>query len=38
MARSDEIRALANYNQALATLAAAESSTLQRHNLDVQAP
>ncbi len=35
-ARSDEIRALANYNQALANLAAAEGSTLQRHNLDVE--
>lgn len=36
-ARSDEIRALANYNEALATLAAAEGSTLQRRNLDVVA-
>jgi outer membrane protein TolC len=36
LARSDEIRALANYNQALANLAAAEGSTLQRHNLDVE--
>ena len=35
-ARSQEIRALANYNQALANLAAAEGSTLQRHNLDVE--
>ena len=35
-ARSDEIRALANYNQALANLAAAEGGTLQRHNLDVE--
>ena len=35
-ARSDEIRALANYNQALANLAAAEGSTLERHNLDVE--
>jgi outer membrane protein TolC len=34
-ARSDEIRALANYNQALANLAAAEGSTLQRRQLDV---
>ena len=36
-ARSNEIRALANYNQALANLAAAEGSTLQRNNLDLQA-
>ena len=36
-ARSQEIRALANYNQALANLAAAEGSTLQRRNLDVEA-
>ena len=36
-ARSDEIRALANYNEALANLAAAEGSTLQRRNLDVVA-
>ena len=36
-ARSQEIRALANYNQALANLAAAEGSTLQRRNLDVAA-
>ena len=35
-ARSQEIRALANYNQALANLAAAEGSTLERHNLDVE--
>ena len=34
--RSLEIRALANYNQALANLAAAEGSTLQRHNLEVE--
>ena len=36
-ARSQEIRALANYNQALANLAAAEGSTLQRRNLDLEA-
>src|ERR1019366_1864120 len=36
-ARSQEIRALANYNQALATLAQQEGSTLKRHNLDVKA-
>jgi outer membrane protein len=36
-ARSQEIRALANYNQALANLAADEGSTLQRRNLDVGA-
>jgi HAE1 family hydrophobic/amphiphilic exporter-1 len=35
-AKSQEIRALANYNQALANLAADEGSTLQRHNLDVE--
>jgi outer membrane protein len=34
-ARSQEIRSLANYNQALANLAAAEGSTLQRDKLDV---
>ena len=36
-ARSQEIRALANYNEALANLAAAEGSTLQRRNLDLEA-
>ena len=36
-ARSQEIRALANYNQALANLAAAEGSTLQRQHLDIEA-
>jgi outer membrane protein TolC len=36
-ARSQEIRALANYNQALAGLAAAEGSTLQRRNLEIMA-
>jgi outer membrane protein TolC len=35
-ARSQEIRALANYNQALANLAAAEGSSLQRDQLDLQ--
>lgn len=35
-ARSQEIRALANYNQALASLAAAEGSSLQRDKLDVE--
>jgi len=36
-ARSNEIRALANYNQALASLAAAEGSSLQRDNLAIEA-
>ena len=36
-ARSDEIRALANYNEALATLAQQEGSTLERRHLDIQA-
>jgi len=36
-ARSQEIRALANYNEALANLAAAEGSALQRRNLDLEA-
>jgi outer membrane protein len=35
-ARSQEIRALANYNQALASLAAAEGSSLQRDKLDLK--
>jgi HAE1 family hydrophobic/amphiphilic exporter-1 len=35
-AKSQEIRALADYNQALANLAAAEGTTLQRRNLDLQ--
>ena len=35
-ARSQEIRALANYNQALANLAADEGSTLERNHLDVE--
>ncbi len=36
-ARSQEIRALADYNKALANLAAAEGSTLQRQNLELLA-
>ncbi len=36
-ARSQEIRALANYNEALTNLAQQEGSTLQRRNLDVVA-
>ena len=36
-ARSQEIRSLANYNEALANLAAAEGTTLQRQNLDLEA-
>jgi HAE1 family hydrophobic/amphiphilic exporter-1 len=36
-ARSQEIRALADYNKALASLAAAEGSTLQRRNLEISA-
>jgi len=36
-ARSQEIRALANYNQALANLAQQEGSTLQRRNLAIEA-
>ena len=36
-ARSQEIRALANYNQALASLAAAEGTSLQRDNLAIEA-
>ncbi len=35
-ARSDEIRALADYNQALANLAAAEGSTLERQHVDIE--
>jgi outer membrane protein TolC len=34
-ARSQEIRALANYNQSLANLAQQEGSTLERHKLDL---
>ena len=38
--RAEEIRALADYNEALANLAAAEGSTLERHGivLDSSAP
>jgi outer membrane protein len=36
-ARSQEIRALANYNEALSNLAQQEGSTLERRNLDVTA-
>ena len=35
-ARSDEIRALADYNKALATLAAEEGSTLERNNINLE--
>jgi len=35
--RGQEIRALANYNQALANLAAQEGSTLERNKIDIQA-
>ena len=35
-ARSQEIRALANYNEALSNLAQQEASTLQRNKLDLQ--
>jgi len=36
-ARSNEIRALANYNEALVNLAAAEGSTIERNGIDIQA-
>jgi outer membrane protein TolC len=36
-ARSAEIRALANYDEALATLAQQEGSTLERYNIDIVA-
>jgi outer membrane protein TolC len=36
-ARSQEIRSLANYNEALANLAAQEGSTLDRHNINIEA-
>ena len=32
-----EIRALADYNEALATLAQQEGSTLERHNINIEA-
>jgi outer membrane protein TolC len=35
-ARSDEIRALADYNEALANLAAKEGSTLERNNINIE--
>jgi len=36
-ARSQEIRALANYNEALANLAQQEGRTLERNRIDIQA-
>ena len=36
-ARSQEIRALANYNEALANLAAQEGATLERYNINIEA-
>jgi HAE1 family hydrophobic/amphiphilic exporter-1 len=36
-ARSQEIRALANYNEALANLAAQEGSTLERNSINIEA-
>ena len=36
-ARSAEIRALANYNEALSNLAAQEGSTLERNNINIEA-
>jgi outer membrane protein TolC len=36
-ARSQEIRALANYNEALASLAAQEGTTLERYNINLEA-
>jgi len=36
-ARSQEIRALANYNEALSNLAAQEGSTLERNNINIEA-
>ncbi len=35
-ARSQEIRALANYNEALANLAAQEGSTIERNNINIE--
>ena len=35
-ARSDEIRSLADYNEALANLAAAEGSTLEKNNISIE--
>jgi hypothetical protein len=34
-ARSNEIRALANYNESLANLAAQEGSTLEKYGIDL---
>ena len=36
-ARSQEIRALANYNEALTTLAQHEGTTLERNNINIEA-
>ena len=36
-ARSQEIRALANYNEALANLSAQEGTTLERYNINIEA-
>ena len=36
-ARSPEIRALANYNEALATLAQQEGTTLEQYNINLEA-
>ena len=36
-ARSQEIRALANYNEALATLAQQEGTTLEQYNINLEA-
>jgi outer membrane protein TolC len=36
-ARSQEIRKLADYNEALSNLAAQEGSTLERNRIDIQA-
>ncbi|MGD0743756.1 MAG: TolC family protein [Verrucomicrobiota bacterium] len=36
-ARSQEIRSLANYNEALANLAAQEGSTIERNNINIEA-
>jgi outer membrane protein TolC len=36
-ARSQEIRALANYNEALTALAQQEGATLERHNINIEA-
>ena len=35
-ARSQEIRSLADYNEALANLASAEGSTLERNNINIE--